>query len=194
MVTVIQDKAEGLFFNEIITAADRIVGLLAPIIVDNRLTAANKARWTDAPTSVGTIFGDLFRDGGELGDFGTRIKVGFAMGLYGEKGFKDLRLISKIRNEFAHQMTVNSFTDQPVIDYIKALQLAYDYPAYDKGGDGKVVDDISKSPDMWNILIAASPIANLTDQKSKFLRTVELLTILLLREQHEPTSKTIPRF
>lgn len=45
---------------------------------------------------------DLFQYGGPLGDFGSKIRIGYAFKLFGIETRKDLNIIRSLRNQFAH--------------------------------------------------------------------------------------------
>jgi hypothetical protein len=51
----------------------------------------------------------LFRSSGPLQSFEAKIRVGYAMGLYGEKAKENLDCIKAIRNAFAHALIPISF-------------------------------------------------------------------------------------
>src|SRR5690348_11653964 len=104
MVWFTKSKEESDFYDEMSGLPDRVVGLLAPVIVDDRLTDAIKAQWHDTKGQHGSLLGQLFRDGAQLGSFGSRIDIGFSIGLYNAETYNDLRNISKIRNRFAHKL------------------------------------------------------------------------------------------
>jgi DNA-binding MltR family transcriptional regulator len=56
------------------------------------------------------LFNSEFR--GPLSEFSARIKVGFAMYLFGRETRDDLEIIRRIRNLFAHQSTVLTFATE----------------------------------------------------------------------------------
>lgn len=76
-----------------------MIGLLAPIAIDYHLVRAIKIHWVDD----GEMLDELFRDGGPIGSFGSRVRVGFAMDLYSAETYRDLLRVNKIRNLFAHK-------------------------------------------------------------------------------------------
>jgi hypothetical protein len=124
-----KDAAEAAFVHEISALSDRLVGILAPIILEKRLTEAIQHRWVDNPIQGGTtIFKGIFGASGELGSFGTKIRVGLATGLYGTESYADLTRIEKIRNHFAHQLDVQEFEDQPVCDFVRCLTINGRWP------------------------------------------------------------------
>lgn len=56
-----------------------------------------------------------------LGTFAARIKMSYALGLLTDSQFKDLELIRKIRNEFAHTWDEISFDDTKLQGWIESL-------------------------------------------------------------------------
>lgn len=56
-----------------------------------------------------------------LGTFAARIKMSYALGLLTDSQFKDLELIRKIRNEFAHTWDELSFDDAKLQGWIENL-------------------------------------------------------------------------
>jgi hypothetical protein len=69
-------------FREIGTHSDRVVGILAPVVLERRLMSVIKSRWQDTKTRGGTLFGELFSANGELGNHDSRLRIGLAMGLF----------------------------------------------------------------------------------------------------------------
>lgn len=58
-----------------------------------------------------------------LGTLSTRATTAFALGLITEVEFKEIEYLRRIRNEFAHSMSV-SFETQKIIDLVKNLKMA----------------------------------------------------------------------
>jgi DNA-binding MltR family transcriptional regulator len=56
-----------------------------------------------------------------LGTYGSRIGTAYCLGLIGQMVRDDLRLIGKIRNQFAHNLYA-SFTDEKVQNWCRALK------------------------------------------------------------------------
>ena len=57
------------------------------------------------------IRAEIFDNEGPLATFGAKIKIGYAMGLYGPEIKADLDCIRRIRNYFAHTMRPLTFRD-----------------------------------------------------------------------------------
>jgi DNA-binding MltR family transcriptional regulator len=56
-----------------------------------------------------------------LGTFSARAKLAYSLGLISEKQYKDINLIRKIRNEFAHSWHITSLEDAKVSANVEAL-------------------------------------------------------------------------
>lgn len=113
----LEDKDEEEAFYDYL-GSDRAVGIVLAAIVENRLTSAIKASMRKDET----VWGDLFRPGAPVGDFGTKIRLAYMLHLYPRDLYRDLIIVSKIRNAFAHRVTVKEFTDQPVCDLVRSLK------------------------------------------------------------------------
>jgi hypothetical protein len=67
------------------------------------------------------ISGQLFNPSGPLGPFRTKIRVAYMLRIIPPEVYKDLILVSKIRNKFAHDLSVKSFDDQKITDWVKSM-------------------------------------------------------------------------
>jgi len=63
----------------------------------------------------------LFENNGPFETFGAKINVGFALRLYETQSRDDLKLISRIRNRFAHSIAPCSFSDLDVKQWCEKL-------------------------------------------------------------------------
>ena len=176
MTWIPSDNDDKEFIDELATYPDRIVGLLAPAIVDKRLATVIQARWTDTPD--GALLRDLFRDGGPLGSFATRIQIGFAIRIYGEDAYSDLKSLNKIRNAFAHKVAAKDFNDQSIRDRSNKLLLPAKYPASTFATLAAAVNRVfepSTDASLFELIATmahhTTPLADPTDARSKFVRT-----------------------
>ena len=97
----------------------RGLGIPLPTILENRLTEILKiAMRRDA-----AIEKELFRVGGPLGDFGVKIQLAYMLGLIAKETFRDLDLLRKIRNDFAHKVKIKSFEDERISSRIKSTHV-----------------------------------------------------------------------
>jgi DNA-binding MltR family transcriptional regulator len=90
--------------------SDRAVGIIAAAMLEEHITNAIKRRWRDAPVAAQR----LLQIDGPLGNFRPKIDLVFLMGLISPEGHQDMRLITKVRNRFAHYLDVDTF-ETPII-------------------------------------------------------------------------------
>src|SRR5205823_12530759 len=64
---------------------------------------------------------ELFRASGPLGPFGTKIRVAYMLRVLPPEIYNDLITISKIRNKFAHDLSIKSFDDQKISAWVKGM-------------------------------------------------------------------------
>jgi len=84
---------------------DRGVAIVGAAYVDLVLRESITIRLLPEPD----ILECLFENRGPLQDFGARIQVGFALGIYQRPAYGDLRTIKDIRNAFAHSAEAMDF-------------------------------------------------------------------------------------
>ena len=65
-----------------------------------------------------------------LSSFSARINASFALGLIPAAVHRDLHLIRKIRNDFAHKLSVHSFEESPFRDWCSELTILKAFPDY----------------------------------------------------------------
>ena len=179
MPFVISKDDEALFLQEQAGLPARIVGLIFPVLIDRRVEAIIKSRWRDDTPKK--MLGELFRDGGPLGSFQTRVHIGHAIGLYDENMYADIKRIVKIRNEFAHEPGANSFDDQPICDFTRSLTLPEQYPK----SDTTFVTTIRDKSHFIDLAMASSGLIDLAPLQTRYLRAVELVLTWLSIESGE---------
>ena len=75
-------------------------------------------------TETDDHFGDLFRPGGLLNNFGAKIRIGYHMGIYGNVHKKNLDCILAVRNAFAHAPKPLTF-DTPEVKAVCDLLFSF---------------------------------------------------------------------
>jgi DNA-binding MltR family transcriptional regulator len=63
----------------------------------------------------------LFDASGSLGTFSAKIDLAYSLGIYGEKTYRELNMIRKIRNEFAHILGPLNFNSPDVENRCREL-------------------------------------------------------------------------
>jgi DNA-binding MltR family transcriptional regulator len=87
---------------------------------------------------------EMFRDGGPLGNLGTKIKLGFLLKLYSKDTMDDLGRIARIRNLFAHELDAHDFSHQRIRGLTEALTLTKRAAASDDVLIKSVYDQVLK--------------------------------------------------
>ncbi len=89
--------------------SDRAVGVLAPAYLDALLEDLLRDFFIEGKSAD-----VLLRPDGPLGTFSSKIDAAHALGFINDDTQRDLNLIRKIRNDFAHQVDLHSFEDDPI--------------------------------------------------------------------------------
>lgn len=99
--------------NEFQDESERAAAVLAAAYLDHLLGELLTATMTAEPEEVEEL---LFQKGsGPLGTFSARIDTAYCLGLLSRDERRDLHLIRKIRNNFAHELTGMSFEGTQII-------------------------------------------------------------------------------
>jgi hypothetical protein len=96
--------------DEIGSGSHRATAVVAGAFVEDHLTTLIRCRMVNDQR----MLTDMFEPGRALGDFGTKINLGYLIGLYTKDAWKELDNIRRIRNEFAHKIETASFNLQHV--------------------------------------------------------------------------------
>jgi hypothetical protein len=134
---------------EIEQQTDRGAAIVGGAHVDIVLREAISAR-VGAPDDIDKL---LLENSGPLQDFGARIQIAFAIGIYGRAAYNDLRIIKDVRNVFAHSADAIDFSHSYVAERCKDFWFARNIPF-----PGKPTPSTAREV---------------------FIRTIKLLTILL---------------
>jgi DNA-binding MltR family transcriptional regulator len=112
---------------EIEAQSDRGTALVATSYLDERLREALRAALSDAIEEAkdgsDTVEARLFDGTGPFATLSGKINVAFALGFLGTVALRDLHLIRKIRNHFAHSADPGRFDMPPVSDWCRELRL-----------------------------------------------------------------------
>lgn len=108
--------------------SDRAAAILAASYLENLLKEFLIKHMVDDKVS-----GDLFSGQGALATFSSRISICYSFKLIRFETYRDLELIRKIRNHFAHNMYDATFSDSEArsrcdnFEFIKELKKHWDY-------------------------------------------------------------------
>jgi hypothetical protein len=91
--------------------SDRAAVILAAAMLEHALEVLLKSRLVPSPTQGDSLFEGAYAP---LASFSAKIDVAFRIGLIAPAFARDLHLIRKIRNDFAHNVTGCTFDDAVV--------------------------------------------------------------------------------
>jgi hypothetical protein len=99
---------------------DRVVGIVLGAMLDERLSSTLQACVQHDTKLVEKSFN---HESNLFGTFGARTNLGFFLGLFSKETHRDLELVAKIRNRFAHKVEVALFDDNPVCNWVDELKI-----------------------------------------------------------------------
>jgi hypothetical protein len=102
----------AVLFDEMHHVSDRVAAVSCASFVDDTLGAAIAARFV----RLGRQWEKKVFSGADapLGTLSAKIRLGFALGLYGPRTCADLDIIRSVRNDFAHTAGPILFTDPEI--------------------------------------------------------------------------------
>ena len=101
---------------------------------------------SDAPKS-------LFEGNGPFSTLSSKIDVAYALGLLSSEERRELHLLRKIRNEFAHAVDHEISFDSPKLrDWSRALAIP------DRGGGSTLIEDFGDSSNRSRFVVSVSVI------------------------------------
>jgi len=107
-----------ILFREFEGESDRACAILAATLLDTALEALLRARLVPNASTTDSLFGGPTAP---LADFSSRIDMAFRLGLISPQFARDLHIVRRIRNDFAHNISGCTFEDASVRDRVLAL-------------------------------------------------------------------------
>ncbi|MDB5614328.1 MAG: hypothetical protein JWQ22_1981 [Devosia sp.] len=105
---------------ELSTETPRAAAVVGAAITDSVLTETLLKHFP----REGRTRDDLFNSsGGRLGDYDTKAKLAYALGIISTQAFQDIGTIGQIRNKFAHRLEINSFSHPTIVKLCMHLKL-----------------------------------------------------------------------
>lgn len=114
---------------------DRTIALMMAAVIEQGLETAILSRLPGiAANNEAYIF---FDDGAPLRDFDSKIRMAFALGLFGDGVRSDLSLIRNVRNTFAHSRELLSFDTPEIAEACDHFTLAVRRPQFVQTEDAR---------------------------------------------------------
>src|SRR5215831_12873678 len=121
--------------DEIAASSDRAAAIVLTAIIDDRVDAVIRKHLHQDKK----VLEKLFHSSGPIGAFSAKIDLGYLLGIYGDDSLKDLHTIRKIRNEFAHNLAIQKFTESKIRDLTKNLTFPDRFTVRAETPDGQEV-------------------------------------------------------
>ena len=123
-INIIPDEESAIkevigFRHTLISESDRGCALMSAAFMDERLTKLIKAFLIDEDN----LPKGMFKFNGPFGTFSAKIDTALSMGLIPKNVHRDLHLLRKIRNDFAHVSSPIGFDDEPIASRCRELAL-----------------------------------------------------------------------
>ena len=103
-----------------IRGSDRATAIVGGAFVEDHLTHVLKRKMIDDEKLIDRIFSP----GRAFGDFGAKIDLGYLIGAYSKQALQELTTIRRVRNDFTHQLELNSFDRDDIRDRCQNLTLS----------------------------------------------------------------------
>jgi hypothetical protein len=167
--------------------SDRGAALVGSALVESTLRAAIRAHMVPGDVAE-SLASNIFGETGALGAFGVQIEFGFLLGLYSDGVRRDLKIIQKIRNRFAHQVRMKSFDVPEIKDRCANLKVAekHVFEASDIYGKGKPIAEVMAERGVLFLTQIADGKPELKTARGQYLLTVRILHQILMTAALNP--------
>jgi DNA-binding MltR family transcriptional regulator len=156
---------------EIETSTDRAAAIVAVAFVEDHLTMALRRRFVQDEKALDAMFNER----GALGAYGAKSELAYLVGMFSDRVASDLNYLRKIRNKFAHNVEIDSFSSPPVKDWAMNLKLVDYYNLEFTTGNSEDGTLFTQS------IIDESSKPKLTIPRGRFIVTCQcLLSIFIL--------------
>jgi hypothetical protein len=142
-----------MMFEPFLQDNDRSAAITSAALLEHWLQLAIVSKW---PKMSNRTRDELFGDQAPLGNFGAKIKLGYAMGLYEPDVRADLDRVRRIRNLYAHTMMPLDFKAENVSKVCATLQTV---PPVNPILEPRLEEDGGFSAARWHFLVATYYLA-----------------------------------
>lgn len=170
---------ETAAIQELTALPPRAAAIVAAALMQDRVANLVKDQLRDGNTKDG-----LFKENGRLSDFDIQSKLAYTLRVISKDAYRDCQLVGRIRNAFAHNLSVTGFDHPLVAEYCRDLSLVDKHLFDDPGDDANGV-----SPRFF--------VQNLTEElainRSRYQLTAMIITGALTIAYADDLSRTPPR-
>src|SRR6266404_4919302 len=151
--------------DEIILSSDRAAAIVAAAFVEDYLTTALQQKLVHDQAALAEMFGS-----GPLGTFSAKFKLAYLIGLCSKESANCLNTIRKIRNTFAHNISISSFEEPRIRDLTNNLSVPEKYKV-------TLVAEENQTP----IHLFSEPI---TTARQRFVTSCQMLLFAFIMARH----------
>ncbi len=108
-------EARDAALDELLSQSDRGCAIVGASIIESLLERLLR------DSMIQEVNPDIFTAYGPLGSLRAKIDLAHALGLLDATSTKDLHRIRKIRNAFAHSLTLSSLGDSPACEHVREI-------------------------------------------------------------------------
>jgi hypothetical protein len=112
MVWITDQKEHEAIVQEIENSPDRTAAIVACAFLEERLKERLKVLLREGSTTD-----NLLGENGFLGTLFNKNAMAYALRIYDKATLKNIIVIGRVRNTFAHRLTMNSFKSDPSASY-----------------------------------------------------------------------------
>jgi len=107
------------FWEDKVKENDRSLAIIGAALIDEQLEELLASFFIEQPKTTGFLLSPT----GPLGAFGVRNQLAYALGLIDRPTFRDIKLIQKIRNQFAHVAEDIDFSNNRLQGFSSTLEI-----------------------------------------------------------------------
>ena len=100
-------------------SSPRVVAIVLCAIAENHLAECLKLLMLQDAKAIK----EQFKPDGTLGPFGNKIKLAYLLRVIDDQTMHDLVIASRIRNKFAHDLSIKSMDDQKICSLIRSMHI-----------------------------------------------------------------------
>ncbi len=130
-----ESELDAYYLND--PAHPRAAGVMSPAIVARRIDRLFETGLRPDQS----VHNDLFQPTGALGNYAVKVRLAYLLGWIGADIYKDLLMIAKIRNRFAHVIEAKDFSDSKIHAWLQNMRCFQLIPDMIKRLQKRVEDD-----------------------------------------------------
>ena len=149
------------------SAQPRAAGVMWPALVERRVDSLFEAALRPDKKN----YDELFQPSAALGNYGAKVKLAYMLGWIHEDIYRDLLILAKIRNRFAHAIEAKDFSDQKITTFLGNMKVYKFIPGILEDAKKKAAID----PSVINLATVSVTTQMVENQQSGFRFCIDLM-------------------